>query len=346
MAAPLAGERWQRDVFVLGAGFSRAASRHLPLNDEALFDLIVETLKGTGGQVVDDDESLKAFDRFGRNIETWLTWLGSDHPWLGDPGLSRRRAGFGEVAQALALAILRSQNDAFGEATKTWLTNVIHAWNNRAKNVTVVTLNYDSLVEKRFEDMTHTTGALVYSFMPQLIGGGARWSGPQETFRLLKLHGSITWYIYPPAGTADSLYGPIFDAGLAMGWNRDNEDEVASRVGARTPLIVPPVLSKDPYFSRPELREQWFLADDALHYAERLFIVGYSLPEADLAMRFLLDRIHPDCAVSVVDRGTSVAPRAKNWLKPRKVDDTFTGRDTVVEEFVTSYVVMTDGVAT
>jgi 5,10-methylene-tetrahydrofolate dehydrogenase/methenyl tetrahydrofolate cyclohydrolase len=85
------------------------------------------------------------------------------------------------------------------------------------------------------------------------------------------------------------------------------------------------------------------LADEALRHAERLFLIGYSLPEADLTMRFLLDRADSKSTVVVVDRSTSVGKRIKSLLAPRNVDLTFTGRDSVVEEFVQSYVVIRDG---
>ena len=232
------------------------------------------------------------------------------------------------------------------ENVQPWFIDLVRAWNNRSQNVTVITLNYDALVEKLFETVATLGSALLYSFMPVLISGAARYGGPQTSFRLLKLHGSITWYIYPPTGSGESIYGPIYDAGLLSQWRPDREGEIIARVGARRALIVPPVLTKDPYFGRPELREQWLLADHALRHAERLYIIGYSLPEADLAMRFLLDRTHPKSSVSVIDRDSAVGTRVERLLKPRKVDVTFTGRESVVEEFVRGYVIMQNGNAT
>ncbi len=346
MAGSSGLDQWQRDVFVIGAGFSRAVSKEMPVTKE-LFDLCRSAAHDLELEVVDDELVMNAFDRWGGNIETWLTWLGSDQPWLSEPGRLRNRAAFGEVAQALGLAILRAENGVLAAAVvPPWLVDLVRAWANRS--VTVITMNYDVLIEKTFEIASASAGAQLYSFKPQSMSGTFRWGGPGPTFRfsLLKLHGSISWYIYPPSESSGSLYGPIYDAELLAEWKPDPEGDVIKRAGARRPLIVPPVLAKDPYFVRPELREQWQLADYALQHAERLFVIGYSLPDADLTMRFLLDRAHPQCAVSVVDADKAVGQRVETLVSPRKTDLTFTGRDSVVPEFVENYVIRRDGLAT
>src|SRR5205809_2999133 len=96
---PLANEAWRRDVFILGAGFSHAVSNELPLTRD-LFALCRQAMLKLGAEVLEDKDVMDSYARFGENVETWLTWLGSDQPWLNDIARWRNRAAFGEVAVA------------------------------------------------------------------------------------------------------------------------------------------------------------------------------------------------------------------------------------------------------
>jgi hypothetical protein len=52
-----------------------------------------------------------------------------------------------------------------------------------------------------------------------------------------------------------------------------------------TPLIVPPTYIKD--FSRPISVKLWRRCTEALSQANRVYVLGYSLPEADLQAHFI-----------------------------------------------------------
>ncbi len=54
------------------------------------------------------------------------------------------------------------------------------------------------------------------------------------------------------------------------------------------PLIVPPVFDKTAYYFNNSMRTQWRIAKTSLGQADRVFVVGYSLPPTDLSTDFML----------------------------------------------------------
>ena len=94
-----------------------------------------------------------------------------------------------------------------------------------------------------------------------------RWGGgpdARQPIHLLKLHGSLNW---DPSGDTMKL--------LSAPYERD------SAAGA----IVPP-LGRKPVSDEP-FRQVWRVARAAVKTAERLIVIGYSLPAADYLVRAL-----------------------------------------------------------
>jgi|HubBroStandDraft_6_1064221.scaffolds.fasta_scaffold33020_6 hypothetical protein len=327
---------WPRDVFILGAGFSRAVSSTMPLTQD-LYTLCTAVIRATRRERGHDDLLLDAYGRFDNDLETWLTWLAGAHPWLDEATYLRNRAAFLDIAVALAQVIVEAQNATIRSSIDnppTWLHALVDAWANRG--ATVITLNYDALVEKTYETVVQTKSIALYTFSPEPLQG-SRWNGVSNyRFDLLKLHGSITWYVHP--SESSQPLGPVYDAALNRGWAcPDDQAALRNRAGGRRPLLVPPVLGKDPFFDRPELRDQWLRADECIREAERLFLLGYSLPQADLAIRFLLDRAPQRCIVYPVNPDPRVKERVARVLSPRDIDSRFSGRDDTIRELADAY---------
>jgi hypothetical protein len=169
------------------------------------------------------------------------------------------------------------------------------------------------------------------------VGGEGLLSGAVGRFRMLKLHGSISWYVF---SAFTGPVSPVYDADFCRGWamGQDTEAELLRRVSGRSPLIVPPVLGKDPYLNLPELRAQWLQAEMALRLAERVFVLGCQLPPTDLPMRFLLDRSPDDCTIIPVNTRADVANRMVSELKPRPINHDYSGTATAIRDFVADYV--------
>lgn len=142
----------------------------------------------------------------------------------------------------------------------------------------------------------------------------------QSPVRLLKLHGSLNWAIRtiqrePQLGT---LFPTKQDKVIYMNDEREapmGVTTLAARAKGRPwylwPLVVPPIYDKQRITGMTVLQELWNQAEDAIEEAERLVLIGYSLPEADvlarqsirrgyLANRILtsVDSVNPDVGVA------------------------------------------------
>lgn len=172
---------------------------------------------------------------------------------------------------------------------------------------TVITLNYDILVDNamlgRNEDRQITAipdyGVdLAYSRAIQ----------PEKKGLLLKIHGSLNWFHCPACsrlslGISRSLAstykvtGDLFAAGHDLDeWYTCHGkpcDFCAEAAHGETqayvePLLITPTHLKD--YRNPHISRLWYLAEKTLREAERVVFVGYSLPDDDLEVAYLLKR--------------------------------------------------------
>ena len=102
---------------------------------------------------------------------------------------------------------------------------------------------------------------------------------------LYKLHGSTRWFWDDQTRSTDSLV----DIGQGSGWHLGRSGEADGReVPGKAPVIVPPTTTKSGFFANGIIREIWREAYKHLRCADRVFVLGYSLPPADLVVRSLL----------------------------------------------------------
>jgi hypothetical protein len=116
----------------------------------------------------------------------------------------------------------------------------------------------------------------------------------RSPIRLLKLHGSLNWAIRtiqrePQMGT---LFPTRQDKLIYMNDEREAPMGVM-RLAARGkgrpwylwPLVVPPIYDKQRITGMTVLQELWNQAEVAIAEADRLVLIGYSLPDADVLAR-------------------------------------------------------------
>ena len=181
-----------------------------------------------------------------------------------------------------------------------WLRRLILAWHRR--EAVVITLNYDTLVEKACRDLRVSEKTSVLRpadiYPPYFANLASRsgvglWGGEVfPTFRLLKLHGSVNWHY---SGREDfhgetiffsdvPEFGPPGDEAARNARSQRLRDMAADK----ETLIIPPVAEKTTYFNNETVRGLWKDAAAALQGAATLYVIGYSLPISDLGMRFFL----------------------------------------------------------
>jgi len=135
----------------------------------------------------------------------------------------------------------------------------------------VITFNWDNLIERALFSISRKVNFL---------------SRDTTAVTILKLHGSLNWVEIPEETTLkhpesinslservvcapDFSYYDVWDA-LNM-----------------PPLIVPPIFSKRVPIGGI-FQRIWFEAHNSMIYADRVFVIGYSIPNADLQARSLL----------------------------------------------------------
>lgn len=312
-----------RPVFILGAGFSRAISGSMPTADELGKEVV-----GRLGE----NRPPPTLTRGG--FEEWLSRLAEDQPDLLEHENLLRRHYFSIVARFVAIAIEDAESGVAAQVgwVQGWLQRFLGV--AHAQRGTLLTFNYDTLIERAvdrsfFRDLSAWSDRMIHScdvlgHLPprvDLVEGG-----PHETFRLLKLHGSTSFYWVPndPTGatlvrwplpqechdlgpsvgraTHDLLAGvePRFEMATAS----EEDPEKRRLLHGREPLIVPPSALKSRYYGVPFLRGLWQQSREAITRATHLYLVGYSLPTTDLVTLGLLrENLSPECQIVVVNEG-------------------------------------------
>ena len=159
---------------------------------------------------------------------------------------------------------------------------------------------------------------------------------PVDSFTLFKLHGSTNWYY---SGASEST-GEVIYYSTLEGWVANSSWESSSKQAVRdkVPLIVPPTTEKVGFFQHESLKRIWTQALSSLCTATRLFIIGYSLPMTDLAVRLFLHdgALVSDCKkeLYIINRDSSVIDRYTELLgNAFDIKDEFVG-DNAIEKFV------------
>lgn len=298
-----------RDVFVLGAGFSIAANDRFPNTDD-LGNRAIQRLREQSAVAEDDDRlPVKGF-KFGQ-FEAWLAQLAEDQPYLSTAENLRNKALFVELSHSIS-QVLDECEEPVDHSVHPWLFDLVSVWHVR--QAMVITLNYDTLIERNVANHLLTDPATNEQVSSRHILDDLPASPTEEgrlaglgcgTLRLLKLHGSASWY-WVPNDTTGATIGRLDPP---RGTSRSEpvaEVERRRLLPGREPFIIPPISIKSGSYDNPVTREIWARAHEALRRADRVFFVGYSFPQNDLSVSGLivnaLTRRADPPEIRVVDR--------------------------------------------
>jgi len=295
-------------VFILGAGFSREINHDMPL----LGDLQTGVEAELRSRKIEVGDDLAAID----NVERWLTVLADPAPWLSPSQQLRNAALFNDVSQAIHTVVTAMQIRTSVAPAPEWLLQLVRYWIRT--EATVITFNYDGLVELAYLDVMGPGGVYwpwdLYAVpvTPAWLRVGGTGRQRMQTFRLLKLHGSLDWwYSGPNAEQSDPIYwlgwGGHFGEGMAPLWNAWGDSEL---VKDKVPMLVPPAATKTPFYKNQLLADQWVQAGDALQQAEELVLMGYSAPATDLTVTSLIATQFKGSAITPVNRDEKMIERA------------------------------------
>jgi hypothetical protein len=291
-----------RTVFILGAGATRGAIHHVVLNRKRLkpplnsdFFKIARTFAQAQGENAADNRRLKRLSLFFRDylptrkndldMETAfsLLFMAKDFPhiYAAERGRKPEAGDRPEIEDFLRLAFgifTILDRSSSGETAYDRLVNVLGAQD------TIITLNYDTLLDSALarQGWNPVTG--------YCLGGGKRkvnWIPKRISssvnlahVNLLKLHGSINWFV---RGSFSDLSAIFSKKPARVESPRKNEIKGYIR------QIVPPIYGK--FFGHDHWRNLWLEAYRSLCESEVLVVIGCSLIETDFHLRALLSRV-------------------------------------------------------
>jgi len=295
------------EVFILGAGFSRAVHGPMPTVAD-LGRAIAARLLASPEYAALISERLRVLLTEGRvptgNVELWLSSLAERQPFETRSQALQNQALFDEIT-LLIVDLVRDLQKEFWRSAPGWLHRLVRLWHRRRP--TILTFNYDTIVEQAMENLDapgadgDIVGAMLAS-IPRLAVQTQWGSLPAKTFRLLKLHGSLDWFWNPDDRSGDSLVRASPSA---------PEHDLRAALAGKVPFVVPPLATKALFYSLSLVQEIWQEAARALASTDKVIVAGYSVPMTDLATAAMISRasqngvdwrvVNPDAA-AVRDR--------------------------------------------
>ncbi len=295
------GERNIRTVFLLGAGATRGAVRHVLLNGKRLkpplngdFFKVADTFARAHGGASAESKRLKrlrkAFkeDLPVRGVPTMeeafsLLYIAKDFPeiYKGSRGRKPTPGERQEIEDFLRLVfgILISL-----DSTAHTNTGYDRLATKLGADDVIITLNYDTLLDSALRRRGWDPRA-GYGLRggPGKVSWGAPSGGVDrnvQKVRLLKLHGSVNWFV---RGSFADLTAVFEKKPVRVSAPRSNE------ISGHIRQIVPPIYGK--VFKHGHWRQLWDQAYKALREADALVVIGCSLIDTDFHLRALISRI-------------------------------------------------------
>ncbi len=305
----------KKRLLILGSGFSKAISEKMPVVRE-----LADALK----QQIKNDPELKdledpKYQHLLNDPELLLTYLAQDQPWKEPWEAAKERGLYLRVTHWLAKYIIAAEVKAMMEAfnptsEKKWAKQLVQ-WLHQTR-LGVISFNYDTLLERicwKYEisaeskiitpfgiqkiDLQRVDAFNLYRLpLAPLSHREAGTGHPpiQDSFHLVKLHGSLNWFYSGSSDFAgEQIYYKPVDSGFPLTDMTSLNAELLTSEVARLSLdkhhlIIPPVAEKSHFYSNQTLRALWSKARAYLKEAEEIYVVGYSLPDTDLTTKLLL----------------------------------------------------------
>jgi SIR2-like domain len=144
-----------------------------------------------------------------------------------------------------------------------------------------ISFNYDILIDNA---LLHSLGRDGTDYGVEFVNQKRPRSN--GSVRLFKLHGSLNWLFCPAC--RDLKITPGEKSVMQIKWE-PNETVCEQCQTPRSPIVIPPTFFK--VLSNLHLRTIWDAAEWACRGAKRTIFCGYSLPDADIHVRYLAKRV-------------------------------------------------------
>lgn len=159
---------------------------------------------------------------------------------------------------------------------------------NELLNTVFVSTNYDILIDKALTEQRAHGITLDYGVEFRNFEWPNDWERPRRgtSVSLFKPHGSLNWLFCP---TCDELEITPKEKGVVTRLISEYANKKCAECGSvYSPMIVPPTFYKD--LNNVFLSSIWNRTDIALRKVKHIVFCGYSFPDADIHIKYLLKR--------------------------------------------------------
>ena len=196
------------------------------------------------------------------------------------------------LRQYLILLTANAINNASKECHKyheLLLNNLLTS--NQLLNTTFISVNYDIHIDNSISKLYDKDK------FPVMLDYGvdfanfnfkeSKWKKPKgDVIKLYKIHGSLNW-LYCPVCSRLTL--TPYEGGVLRILNNQDEATCLNCNEYTIPIIVPPTYFKN--MSNVYLSTVWNKAENELMKSDLVVFCGYSFPEADIHIKYMLKRV-------------------------------------------------------
>lgn len=176
------------------------------------------------------------------------------------------------MAETIKYTLENSKSDPYHQYLVEYLVN-----GNKMQDIAFISTNYDILVDNAIEN----PGGLNIDYGIDLYNNIATNNIP-----LYKIHGSLNWLYCPVCKTTKITRGEKGATYLIDG--RLREAKCLKCNSLCEAVIVPPTYYKN--MNNPCLNLVWNKTEEELTHTEHIIFCGYSFPDADIHIKYLLKR--------------------------------------------------------
>ena len=331
----------EKEIFILGAGFSRAIAGNIMPSLNGLTKEIAEGISSSSEQdiknmwqqyiVQPNIGNIRSINdpnpnKNQSNFEDIMTFLSSDFAYENYKDQHLKAILYRYITD-LIVKIFERKNQEKSILQAPWLHEFAkHLHNERSE---IFTFNYDLVLENllaRENNLDIRGCEAIYSvknmgnpyfqentfhFDPQTATLNIEENPMREWkqgwhIKLYKLHGSINW-----------LYDPDFQNGVRVVSSHTPQEY---KQGLQC-LIVPPTMLKNFELKTKLLDFQWHVFKEKLAQATKLYIIGYSIPKTDIATRYIIQtQLNPECEIFIIDHNPK-ADIESGWYELFSIQD-------------------------
>ena len=274
------------DAFLIGAGFSKAVCPRMPTMKQ-LYKRLKDSVDNGDG-VTQEEYGYAVGD-----VEGLLSYFAITGPQDDVAEVFRKKRVTALLEKRIGSIVADFERLGYEDGFNPKGVHLVRKWHEDKSHI--LTTNYDTVVERILWEGGEDSegGRLKRIDYPDLYPipitpalyreetGGFFGPDSTKTCTLYKLHGSTTWFGSGSGAPFAPIYGLRYTQLFDKGFDKFVIDKQR--------LIIPPVYDKSTLLSHESIRSLWYQAKHfALQLADRLYVIGYSLPETDFAMRSLL----------------------------------------------------------